>query len=197
MLKGKNEIDFYTQKAKDEGYPARSIYKLQEIDKKYNLIKKGDRVLDLGCTPGSWLIYISEKIGRFGRVLGIDIEDIKIPVKENTVFFKKDILLLNDFDFEKFNTKFNVVVSDLAPKTSGIKFADAGKSLELCEKSFEISRKVLVPGGNFLCKIFEGEFADEFFSKIKDNFKLTKRFKPEASRKESNEIYIICKDFKI
>lgn len=193
MLREKSKKDFYTQKAKEEGYPARSVYKLQEIDEKYHLIKKGDMVLDLGSAPGSWLSYISKKIGQSGRVLGVDIVDIKIPIQNNMVFLKKNILELTDSDFMKFNVKYNVIVSDLAPKTSGIKFVDAGKSLELCEKSFETARKILTTGGNFLCKIFEGELTDKFFNKIKKNFKFAKRFKPRASRKESKEIFIIGK----
>jgi len=195
MLKEKSKKDFYTKKAKEEGYPARSVYKLQEIDEKYHLIKKGDKVLDLGCAPGSWLSYISKKIGQSGKVLGIDIQDIKIPIQDNTVFLKKNILDLIDSDFMKFNGKYKVIVSDLAPKTSGIKFVDAGKSLELCEKSFEIAQKILMTGGNFLCKIFEGESIDKFFNKIERNFKFAKRFKPRASRKESKEVFIIGKYF--
>ncbi len=191
MLREKSKNDFYTRKAKEEGYPARSVYKLQEINKKYHLIRKGDKILDLGCAPGSWLSYISKEVGQAGKVLGIDIVDIKIRLLSNTVFLKNDVLELTDFD----SVKYNAVVSDLAPKTSGIKFVDAGKSLELCEKSFEIAKKVLTPGGNFLCKIFAGESTGDFFNKIEKNFKFAKRFKPMASRKESKEIFIIGKFF--
>jgi len=196
MLKEKSKRDFYTQKARKEGYPAWSIYKLREIDEKYNLIKKKDNVLDLGCAPGSWFSYISQKIGQSGKVLGIDISDIKIPLQGNMAFLKKDILDLTDSDFIKFGSKYNVIVSDLAPKTSGIKSLDAERSLELCEKSFEIAKKFLVPGGNFLCKIFEGEAAGEFFNKIKNNFKFVKRFKPKASRSESRELFIVGRYFR-
>ena len=195
MLKEKSKKDFYTKKARQEGYPARSVYKLREIDEKHHLIKEGDRVLDLGCAPGSWLSYISEKIGQKGRVFGIDIADIKIPLQNNMAFLKKDIFELTDSDFMKFNVKYNVIVSDLAPKTSGIRFVDVEKSLELCEKSFEIAQKILMTGGNFLCKIFEGESTKEFFNKIKRNFKFAKRFKPKASRKESKEIFIVGRYF--
>ncbi len=195
MLREKSKNDFYTKKAKEEGYPARSVYKLKEINEKYHLIQKGDKVLDLGCAPGSWLSYISKEVGQTGKVLGIDIVDIKIRLENNTVFFKKDILELTDFDSIKYSVAFNAVVSDLAPKTSGMKSVDAGRSLELCEKSFEIAKKVLAPGGNFLCKIFAGESTGKFFNKIERNFKFAKRFKPMASRKESKEIFIIGKFF--
>ena len=181
--------DFYTRKAKQENYPARSVYKLEEIDKKFNLIKEGDRVLDLGCAPGSWLLFISERVEDKGRVVGIDIGDIKIDLPKNVEFVKTDVI---DFNI---SGNYNVIVSDLAPSTSGIHFADVEKSLEFGERVLEIAEKVLVDGGNFLCKIFEGEGIEEFFKKVKKNFKMVKRYKPKASRKESREIYIIGKNY--
>jgi len=181
----KNE--YYTRKAKQENYPARSVYKLEEIDKKFSLIKKGDRVLDLGCAPGSWLLYIAKKAA---TVVGIDVQDLEIEIPENAEFIKADVI---DFNV---SGKYNVVVSDLAPSTSGIHWADVEKSLEFGERALEIAKKVLVDGGNFLCKVFEGEGINDFFKKIEQNFKLAKRYKPKASRKESREIYIIGKGFR-
>ncbi|HUW72106.1 MAG TPA: RlmE family RNA methyltransferase [Candidatus Humimicrobiaceae bacterium] len=180
--------------AKKEGYPARSVYKLKEIDKKYKIIKKGSRVLDLGCAPGSWLLYISRKVGSEGKVIGVDIQEIKIPQKSNITFIKKNIFDLKESDFED---KFEVVVSDLSPKTSGVKFLDAGKSLELTEKSFEIAKLFLLPGGDFICKIFESESSDEFFKKVKNYFDFSKRFRPNAVIRRSKEFYIIGKEFKV
>jgi len=181
--------DYYTKKAKKENYPARSVYKLEEIDKKYGLIKKGDKVLDLGCAPGSWLMYIAKKIGEKGRVVGVDVLEMKIKIPQNAIFLKKDIMSFDVWG------KYDVVVSDLAPSTSGIDFVDAERSLEYCERALEIAKKVLNKGGNFLCKIFEGEGTDEFFKKVKNNFEWAKRFKPKASRKWSREIYIIGKNY--
>jgi len=195
MYRKDRKNEFYTERAKKEGYPARAVYKLKEIDEKYKIIKKGDRVLDLGCAPGSWLLYISQKIGEKGRVLGIDIEEIKIPVKENMVFLKEDIMNL-DLSLKELKDKYNVVVSDLAPKTSGIKSLDSRKSLELSEKAFELARKVLSKGGNFICKIFEGEFSDDFFKKVAKDFKSSKRFRPKSVIKGSKEFYIIAEGFK-
>lgn len=192
MLREKSKNDFYTKKAKREGYPARSVYKLQEINNKYSLIKEGDRVLDLGCAPGSWLSYISKIIGPSGKVLGVDLADIKIPVPDNAVFLRKNMFDLTDDDLWQFGMKYNAILSDSAPKTSGIKFADAGKSLNLCEKAFQICQNFLIPGGNFFCKIFEGESTNYFFNEIKNNFRFAKRFRPKATRKESSEIYIIA-----
>jgi len=184
----------YTMLAKKEGYPARSIYKLKEIDEKYKIIKESNRVLDLGCAPGSWLLYISQKVGNKGKVIGVDIEEIKIPQKTNVIFVKKSISDLKESDFKD---KFEVVVSDLSSKTSGVKFLDVGKSLELAEKSFEIAKLFLVPGGNFVCKIFENELSDEFFKKVKNRFDFAKRFRPKAVIKRSKEFYVIGRGFRV
>jgi 23S rRNA (uridine2552-2'-O)-methyltransferase len=189
--KGKKQ-DFYTKLAKEQGYPARSVYKLKEIDEKYKIIKKGDRVMDLGCFPGSWLIYISQKVGDKGSVIGVDIEEIKTIKRPNVLFIKKDIF---DFKNSDVKGKFQAIVSDLAPKTSGSKFLDSAKSLELSEMSFEIAKLFLLPGGNFICKIFEGESSRDFFEKVKKHFVFLKRFRPKATAKESREFYIIAKGF--
>ncbi len=193
----KNKInEFYTRKATEEGYPARSIYKLKEIDEKYHIFKNGDKVLDLGCAPGSWLIYVSNKIGNKGKVVGVDVKDIKVPAKENIIFIKKDIFDFEKSEVQESNQKYQAVISDLAPSTSGIEFVDTSKSLELCQKAFDIAKKVLASGGNFACKIFEGEFIDNFFKEVEKSFKFTKRFRPKAVTKRSKELYIIGKGFK-
>jgi len=196
MYRKNRQEEFFTKKARQEGYPARSVYKLKEIDEKYYLFKKGDNVLDLGCAPGSWLLYVSSKIGSQGKVVGIDIQDIKIPPKNNIVFIKKDIIDIKNARIKELNEKYEVVISDLAPATSGVKFTDAEKSLKFCEKALGIAKMVLLPNGNFVCKIFEGEQTNNFFKKIEENFKFTKRFRPKAVIKGSKEIYIIGKGFK-
>jgi 23S rRNA (uridine2552-2'-O)-methyltransferase len=194
MYRKDRKNEFYTMLARKEGYPARSVYKLKEIDEKYKIIKKSNRVLDLGCAPGSWLLYISQKVGNKGKVIGVDIEEIKIPQEANIIFIKRSILDLKESDFKD---KFEVVVSDLSSKTSGVKFLDAGKSLELAEKSFETAKLFLLPGGNFVCKIFENESSDEFFKKVKNCFDFAKRFRPKAVMRRSKEFYIIGKGFKV
>lgn len=193
MYRKDRKQDSYTILAQKQGYPARSVYKLKEINEKYKIIKKGDRVLDLGSAPGSWLLYISQKVGSKGKAVGVDTEDVKILNNPNISFIKKDIFDLKEFDFKG---KFKTVVSDLAPKTSGLKFVDAEKSLELAEKSFEIARSVLMPGGNFVCKVFENESSSEFFKKVEGHFDFAKRFRPQAVVSTSKEFYIIGKGFK-
>jgi len=184
-----SQTDFYTRRAKRENFPARSVYKLEEIDRKYGLFKSGDKVLDLGCAPGSWLLYLAQKVGERGKVVGIDIVDLKIRLPQNVIFIKEDVM--------KFEPKgnFQSVVSDLAAHTSGIKFRDVAQTLELCQRALEIAKKALVKGGNFLCKVFEGEGTDDFFMEMKKNFEFIKRFKPKASRKQSKEMYIVAKGF--
>ena len=196
MYRKNKKDEFFSRKARIEGYPARSVYKLKEIDEKYNLFKKGDKVLDLGCAPGSWLLYVVDKIGGQGKVVGVDIKDIKIPPKENVIFIKKDIMDFGESEATELNQKYQAVISDLAPSTSGIESVDTGRSLELCEKAFSIAKKVLAAGGNFVCKIFEGESTNDFFKEVEKSFKFTKRFRPKAVIKRSKEFYIVGKVFK-
>jgi 23S rRNA (uridine2552-2'-O)-methyltransferase len=193
MYRKDKKTEYYTELAKKQNYPARSVYKLKEIDEKYKIFKKGDQVLDLGSAPGSWLLYVSEKIGDQGAVIGADIEEVKIPQKNNITFIKKSIFDFEESDFEK---KFDAIIADLAPKTSGIIFLDAGKSLELSEKAFEIAGLFLKPGGNFVCKIFDSKEATDFFKQMGKSFDFSKRFKPKAVLRASKEFYIIGKGFK-
>lgn len=187
--------EFYTKKAKKEGYPARSVYKLQQINDKFKIFRKRDKVLDLGAAPGSWLLYISQMIGLKGKVVGVDIEDIKISTRDNLAFLKKDITNLQEQDFKEIGSDFNVVAADLASKTSGIAFINIGRSLELNQAAFKIVQSVLINGGIFVLKIFEGEDVDEFIKEISKSFQETKRFRPQATLKRSREMYVICKGF--
>jgi len=193
MKKDKNtREDFYSKKAKQENYPARSVYKLKEIDEKYRIIKRGDFVLDIGCAPGSWMIYLGKRVGRKGNVIGVDLEDINIVLKDNTKFIKGDIRECVDV----FQEKFDVIVSDAAPKTTGVHSIDVAKSLELAKISLKIVKKSLKPNGNFVCKIFEGEGEQEFLREIKTLFSFVKPFRPNAVRKHSREVYLIAGYFK-
>ena len=197
MYRKDRKDEFYTRKAHQEGYPARSVYKLKEIDEKFNLVKKGDFVLDLGCSPGSWLMYLSAKVGDKGRVVGVDIIEPTIPERENIFFIKKDVMVLEIKELEVFCQKYQVVVSDLAPATSGIRLVDTGRSLILSQKALEIASMVLAEGGNFLCKIFEGKGSHEFFKEVSQSFKTAKIFRPPAVFKGSREFYVVAKGFMV
>ena len=183
------EIDKWSKKARKEGYLARSSYKLLQLNKKYYLIKAGDKVLDLGCSPGSWT-QVCLQLGA-DRVTGVDINEAKVSAK-NFDFILQDIY---ELDITKIG-KFDVVLSDLAPSTSGIINLDIEKSIDLSDRAFEIAKNVLKPGGNFLVKVFQGKGFDELLRKIRKSFEFCKSSKPIASKKESKEIYIVCKGFK-
>ncbi|MBW1615618.1 MAG: RlmE family RNA methyltransferase [Deltaproteobacteria bacterium] len=191
--KKKRWADHYTVKAKKENYPARSIYKLQEIQKKYNIIKRGGRVLDLGFAPGSWLLYAAHSTGEDGSVIGIDIKDTDIVLPNNAKVIKADIFEYQDNELFADN-RFDVVLSDMAPDTTGNSFVDSARSLNLAEAAFLIAKKTLAPKGSFVCKIFFGEDFKAFTDKVKGYFKEFKIFKPKTCRKQSKEIYIVGKD---
>jgi len=188
--------DKYTQKAHYLGYRARSVFKLEEIDTKYQIIKPGMNILDLGSAPGSWLQYVADKVGPAGKVYGLDLQEIEPLDKKNVTIFKADIYD-DDFLATTFKGKlFDAIISDMAPSTSGIKITDSALSLELLDRALQISKIYLNPGGHFVSKIFEGEDLNLWFSRFKKYFKMSKRFKPHASREESKELFIIGKGFK-
>ena len=183
MIKRK---DFYFKRAKREGFLARSAYKLIDLNRKYNLIKRDSDVLDIGCSPGSWVQVCLKLKAR--RIVGIDIETAKFKDKKFE-FVNEDI---GEIDVAKLG-KFDVVLSDISPKTKG--FFDAEESTDLSRKAWKVAEKVLKPGGNFLCKIFQGAEFDAFSREIRKHFSFFKISKPKASRKESREMYLIGKGF--
>ena len=192
MKSSKNRwADHYSRQAKKDHYPARSVYKLKEIQSRYRLIRPGDKILDLGCSPGSWLLYAAEITGKKGTVIGIDLKPVTIGLPPQAVVHVGDVQALEDDLIEKLGHNFNAVISDMAPSTSGIKDVDTARSLDLCTAALAVARRFLVPGGTFLCKIFQGADFDAFSRRVKKNFSKQKIFKPRSSRKASREIYII------
>jgi len=180
--------DHYTRQAKKEHFPARSVYKLQEIQQKHQLIKKGYKVLDLGCAPGSWLLYAAKLTGDRGRVVGIDLKPVTGQFPSYAEIITADVFTL---DVESLGTDFNVVLSDMAPATTGHKDVDAARSYNLCESALAIAQGVLLPGGSLVCKIFQGPDFKTFTDIVEAAFKELKIFKPRSSRKASREIYVI------
>jgi 23S rRNA (uridine2552-2'-O)-methyltransferase len=185
--------DHYSQRAKKERFPARSVYKLEEIQKKHRLIKKGDTVLDLGCAPGSWLLYAAKLTGPKGRVIGVDLKPVSIQVLPHIKIISVDVFTL---DIESLEKDFNVVLSDMAPATTGHKDVDSARSYNLCETALKIAQNILLPGGSFVCKIFQGPDFNLFIDAVRAGFKGLKIFKPQSSRKASKEIYVIGLGFK-
>jgi 23S rRNA (uridine2552-2'-O)-methyltransferase len=184
--------DHYSRRAREESYPARSVYKLEEIDRKYRLLRGGMRVLDIGCAPGSWTMYILMKIGG-GRVLGIDLKEPDVIEDERFSFLQADVMKL---DASTMGDRFDVIASDAAPATTGDKFSDAAVSLALVVRVFEIADTLLAGGGTVVAKVFQGEDLDGFVRSVRTRFERVSLFKPKSSRKESREIYIIAQGAK-
>jgi len=187
--------DHYTYQAKKEKYPARSVYKLKEIQSKYKLIRSGDSVLDLGCAPGSWSLFVSEIVGQSGYITGIDLKKLNIKIKSPHCLMNDDIFLVKDFNAIT-GAPFDVVLSDMAPNTTGRKDVDALRSFQLCEVALEISQKHLKTGGHFVCKIFQGEDTQQMIDAVKAAYSACRLFRPKTTRKASNEIYIIGINYK-
>ena len=150
------EPDYYRSRARAEGYVARAVYKLKEVDEKYHLIKPGQRVLDLGCSPGSWLQYIASRVGPGGLVVGVDAAPPAIEVVPPLYFVHGEVTSLDLETIIAISPMFDVVVSDLAPKTTGMRQVDQQRSLELASLAWEWARQLLREGGHFLVKVFEG-----------------------------------------
>lgn len=188
---GNRWADHYTRRAKKENYPARSVYKLQEIQKKQPVIRPGDRVLDLGCAPGSWMIYAARLAGPRGSVVGIDLTPVDRELPENVQARQQDVFSLCPPDGDGARERFDVVLSDMAPATTGSKHTDAARSAGLSEAALAVACRVLVPGGNFVCKIFQGPDFQGFTESVRAEFSAVKIFKPQSSRKASREIFVI------
>ena len=152
--------DHYFKRAKKEGYPARSVYKLEEANSKHRFLKRGDKVLDLGCQPGSWSMYSAKIVGPAGKVVGVDLhkgKGITMPGGAKIQVLQADIMA-DDFpdQIRQSCQRFSVVVSDMAPHTTGNKWADQQQSLTLCRRALELAAALLKKGGVFYCKAFEG-----------------------------------------
>jgi 23S rRNA (uridine2552-2'-O)-methyltransferase len=183
--------DHYARKARKEKFAARSVYKLEEIHQKHRLIKPGDRVLDLGCAPGSWLQFAARQVGRGGQVVGVDLKPVTVALPPTVRTIVGDIDTLVQTGELQPAGGFNVVLSDMAPATTGNKHADAVRSFVLCETALAVAEKGLASGGHFVCKIFQGEDFKAFCDKVKARFARMHVFKPQSSRKGSKEIFVI------
>lgn len=189
--------DHYFKKAKKQNFLARSVFKLEEIDLKFKILKRGDHVVDFGYHPGSWTQYAAKKVGEKGSVHGIDIRPLqeKLTNQKNIKLFQKDIFDVSNLASLDCHEKFNVVLSDMAPNTTGIRSVDQDRSLLLVEKVFEILPVYLLPGGNFVIKVFDGHEAQVFLKSMKCRFKEFKHLRPKSTRSISKEFFVIGKGF--
>lgn len=184
------KIDARTKQAKAQGYPARSVFKLEEIDRRVRLFKGGQRVIDLGAAPGSWSLYASQKVGPGGRVLAIDLQAITQGFAPNVTVEQGDALALSNEQLSQF-APYDVVLSDMAPNTSGSKVRDQAYSFELCMRAMDVALALGKPGSHFVAKIFmSGDFqaarkaAGERYEKVQV-------IRPEGTRNVSTEVFIV------
>ena len=188
----KQKRDIYVRRSKVDGYRARSAYKLIEIDKKFKIFKNGMFILDIGAAPGSWSQYASKTI-KNGKIISIDLKEIS-PI-DNGIHIKGDFTEpdIQEKIRENLTKEFDVVMSDMAVNTTGVKNLDSIQTGELCKEAMTFSKKVISSKGYFISKIFMGSTFNEIVALGKKIFKEVKVFKPLSSRKESKESFIICK----
>jgi len=184
--------DHYFEKAKRENYPARSVYKLKEIDKALRILRPGAKILDLGASPGSWSLFAAEKIGPSGLIVAVDLNPPGTEFPRNVTFVQDDAFSPGP-ELSRLlaaTSPFDAIISDMAPNTTGIKLTDQTRSLELCECAFELSKRHLRLGGHLLVKIFQGPDFKAFMDSLKPFFTTVKGLKPESSRSESKEVFL-------
>jgi 23S rRNA (uridine2552-2'-O)-methyltransferase len=186
--------DKFFKKARSEGFAARSVYKLEEIDRKVRLFHPGERVLDLGCRPGSWMQYAKGRVGARGVVVGIDRHPLPQPIAgtraiTGDLYETPDAKLLGD------QAAFDVVLSDMAPDTTGVRATDQARSAALVEEALLRAERLLAPGGAFVAKIFQGPDVAALRKRMEARFAEVRLVKPEGSRAESTEVYLVGKGF--
>lgn len=193
--------DRYYRRARKESYAARSVYKLQEIDRRFSLFKKGNRVLDLGCRPGSWMQFACERVGPRGFVVGLDRQQLEITIPQNGVALVGDVLELDPATLREALPAeragcFQLVLSDMAPDTIGVSFADQVRSVELFSRALDLAQQLGCPGSRFVGKLFMGDGFDETLALVRQRYGKTKTVRPDATRKSSREVYIVGQGLK-
>ena len=190
--------DPFVKQAQKDGYRARSAYKLIELNEKDRLIQPGMRIMDLGCAPGGWSQVAGKLVGERGRVLATDI--LPMDGLTNVDFiqgdFTEDAIVQQVLDWLG-GAKFDLIISDIAPNTTGIDSADAAKSIYLLELALDTVRKTLKSRANFVAKMFQGSGSDQYLKELRTHFEKVAIRKPAASRKESREVYVVAKGFRL
>lgn len=192
-----NPQDRYFKKAKQQGYRSRAAYKLLELQQRYRILKAGDRVIDLGAAPGGWLQVAAKVVGQNGTVIGVDFQSIPPLPERNVIMLRGDIRAeeLQQRIRELIGGPADCVLSDLAPKLSGIRDADMARCLELGRTALAVAIELLRPGGALLVKSFVSNDLQIFTAELKQYFATVQRTKPEATRQGSSEFYFYAKGF--
>jgi len=184
--------DRLTQQAKDEGFAARSVYKLQEIQRRFGVLRPGLRVVDLGCAPGSWWRYAAQCVGRSGRVLGVDITEPEVSCGPRLV--RSALEVTPEDVVDALQGAPDVVLSDMAPRTTGDPFGDHVRQIELARRALDLAVALVPEGGSFVVKGFDGEEAHDFVMDVRRHFGRVKRVKPGATRKGSREFFVVAQE---
>lgn len=193
--------DRFYKRAKEEGYRSRSAYKLMQIEDRFKLINTGDVVIDLGAAPGGWSQVAKTWVGDNGVVISVDLQHIEkiehvVIIKSDITDAEATIKAIKGTNSLKGRDTVDVVISDVAPNLSGNRDYDQFRSLELSKSALNIAAALLRAEGNFVTKIFQGDYYNQFYKAVKDRFRNTKAYSPGASRKRSAEVYVIGKGFK-
>ena len=183
--------DHYFHQARREGFAARSAYKLEQIDRRRKILRRGMRVLDLGCAPGSWLQYAAGRVGSAGRLVGVDLQAITTALPGSVRLIQGDAFALTPAELMGDGGPFDVILSDLAPKTTGVPSADAARSADLVRRALEFSRTVLTTGGALLAKVYQGGEFPSLRQEFLSAFDKVTVEKPQASRAESVELFLL------
>lgn len=187
--------DHYRRLAKGQGYRARSAYKLLQLDNSYHILKKGNKVVDLGCAPGGWLQIATKQVGDFGKVVGIDLRPVE-PVHGAAILQGNiEESSMMERIIEILGGKADVVLSDLAPNVSGVWDVDHARQIFLTKAALAFASKALRERGSAVFKVFEGDMLNEFKADLRKNFAKVLLSKPMASRQESSELYLVCLNF--
>ena len=188
--------DAFYARAKEAGYRSRAAYKLLELGRRYQLIRRGDRVVDLGAWPGGWLQVAAELSGPLGRVVGVDLQPIQpLPPPVTTIAGDACDSAIQDAVRERCGGRIDVVLSDMAPKLSGIRDRDIAQAAALAEAALAIAERLLTPGGRLLIKLFTAPETDAVVAAARRRFASVKLTRPEATRKGSAEMYLVCSGF--
>jgi 23S rRNA (uridine2552-2'-O)-methyltransferase len=186
VARSRRRQDAYGKRARKEGFPARSVYKLDEIDRRVRLLRPGDRVLDLGAAPGSWLRFAAQRVGPQGRVVGIDLQELRTGLPPNAEFHVQDV-----HAFDPGEATFDVVLSDMAPATTGHRSTDQARSHTLFMAALAVAERTLRPGGRFCAKLFQGPDLKPAEAAVRERFDTARILRPRATRSESIEVFIV------
>jgi 23S rRNA (uridine2552-2'-O)-methyltransferase len=183
--------DARTRAAKDAGFPARSVFKLEEIDRRASLFRGGMRVLDLGAAPGSWSLYAAQRIGPTGKLLAVDLAPLTVSLPPNAVFLAGDVFALDDAPMAGF-APYDVVLSDMAPQTTGTRLTDQARSFELFMRALSVAARLGAPGGAFVGKIFMSDDLPLARAELRRHYATQRLIRPQGTRAVSTEIFAVA-----